>query len=215
VNLPDSMNYFSELLESNRVHAAQNQALYAGLKDGQKPKMVIALCSDSRLQTAMFGDSLEQVGKLFVGRDIGNTYEDSAGAVAYAVEHLDVPLVFIMGHTGCGAAAAAASDYSGESSGIKDRLDHLHVTGDTIKDPQHNVDEQVAKVGGRYLGKVSTGQVTVIGGVFDLVGAYGGNQGQIYITNVNGITDVDEMKRVLSEKKFANVSLLEEVVKRV
>jgi carbonic anhydrase len=48
------------------------------------------------------------IGELFVVRVAGNTYDDLVeGSVEYAVEHLHVPLLVVLGHQRCGAVAAA------------------------------------------------------------------------------------------------------------
>ncbi|MFC1680001.1 carbonic anhydrase, partial [Elusimicrobiota bacterium] len=139
----DGLRFLADMLRKNEEHVRRHGATYLDLKDGQRPKVVIAFCSDSRLQTCIFGDSLDLINNLFVGRDIGNSYEDSEGAVDYAIRHLGVPVLFIMGHTGCGAASAACGDYSMESPAIKSRLDHVEKDSDESRCPQTNVDAQV------------------------------------------------------------------------
>ena len=48
------------------------------------------------------------IGELFIIRNAGNLISDFAlGSVEYAVEHLETPLVVVMGHTGCGAVGTA------------------------------------------------------------------------------------------------------------
>lgn len=75
-------------------------------QEGQKPCAVIITCSDSRVVPEhLFRCGL---GDLFVIRVAGNVVEDSqAASAAYAVGHLGVPLVMVLGHTDCGAVGAA------------------------------------------------------------------------------------------------------------
>ncbi|MFH1726515.1 MAG: carbonic anhydrase [Elusimicrobiota bacterium] len=211
----DSLRYFAGLLERNEEHARAHGASYGALKSGQRPKVVIAFCSDSRLQTCIFGDSLDLVNNLFVGRDIGNTYSDSEGAVDYALRHLGVPVLFIMGHTGCGAAEAARGDYAGETEAIRARLGRLKTGEDEAHDPEANVDAQVGLALRRYPEKVSSGDLVVIGGVFDLVGHYGGLPGKVYLTNLNGATGVGRIKEGLSRCGAFPDGLLDATVRRL
>jgi len=209
------LRYLAGLLEKNEAHSRAHHARYEALAAGQSPKLVIALCSDSRLQTCIFGDSLELLGELFVARDIGNTYTDSEGAVDYAVRHLHVPLLLIMGHTGCGAAKAAAGDSSEETPAIKARLSNLKLCGDEGRDPQANVDEQVRLAMVRYSDWVSDGRLTVIGGVFDLIGAYGGLAGKIYITNVNNSNNISQIRKEIEKDEIFTSSQLDSTLKRL
>lgn len=211
----EGLEFFAGMLAKNEEHARRHSSSYLSLKEGQRPKVVIAFCSDSRLQTCMFGDSLDLVNNLFVGRDIGNSYEDSEGGVDYAVRHLGVPVLFIMGHTGCGAAQAACGDYSAESPAIRSRLDKVRTDKDETRCPQTNVDAQVKLALERYSSKVIGGELTVIGGVFDLLGRYGGPPGKVYVTNLNGAADVARIKEKLSQSGAFPEDLLDWAVRRL
>ena len=72
----------------------------------QHPFAVLVGCSDSRVSPELlFGRGL---GELFIVRVAGNTTDQAAlGSVEYAVAHLGVPLVCVLGHERCGAVAAA------------------------------------------------------------------------------------------------------------
>ena len=84
------------------------------LADGQAPFALIVCCSDSRVvPEALFGCGL---GELFVVRVAGNVIGGHAlGSIEYATEHLGVKLVVVLGHTHCGAVAAARA---GEEGGL-------------------------------------------------------------------------------------------------
>lgn len=73
---------------------------------GQKPFATVLTCSDSRVPPELlFGASL---GDLFVIRTAGNVVGAfEAGSVEYGAEHLGTPVVLVLGHTQCGAVAAA------------------------------------------------------------------------------------------------------------
>ncbi|MBS0195351.1 MAG: carbonic anhydrase [Planctomycetes bacterium] len=75
---------------------------------GQKPFVTIVTCSDSRVPVERTMD--RGLGDLFVVRVAGNRAgTDETGTVEYGVEHLKTPLLVVMGHTKCGAVAAAVS----------------------------------------------------------------------------------------------------------
>lgn len=74
----------------------------------QHPFAVILCCADSRVSPELLFD--EGIGDLFVSRVAGNIVDDSVlGSIEYAVEHLGVPLVVVLGHERCGAVAAAVA----------------------------------------------------------------------------------------------------------
>ncbi|MFL5330455.1 MAG: carbonic anhydrase [Gemmataceae bacterium] len=75
------------------------------LAAGQHPFAAILCCSDSRLCPAFIFD--QHPGSIFEIRNAGNVVEDDAlASLEYAVEHLHVPFVLVLGHKGCGAIEA-------------------------------------------------------------------------------------------------------------
>ncbi len=75
-------------------------------REGQHPFAAVLACADSRVPVEMIFDC--GIGSLFVARVAGNVAD--AGEVAtleYAAEQLDIPLIVVLGHTQCGAVAAA------------------------------------------------------------------------------------------------------------
>lgn len=75
------------------------------LVKGQSPSAVVLTCSDSRVPPELIFD--QGLGEIFVIRVAGNVTDPVAlGSIEYAVEHLHVPLVIVMGHDRCGAVAA-------------------------------------------------------------------------------------------------------------
>lgn len=76
------------------------------LSEGQHPFAVVLCCSDSRVAPEILFD--QQLGDVFVIRNAGNVVdEDVLGSIEYAVEHLESPLVVVLGHSSCGAVTAA------------------------------------------------------------------------------------------------------------
>jgi len=77
------------------------------LVTGQSPKIAVLTCSDSRvIPEYIFHASL---GDLFVVRVAGNVAMDASviSSLEYAVDHLHVKAIIILGHTHCGAIKAA------------------------------------------------------------------------------------------------------------
>ena len=75
------------------------------LSTGQHPFAVVLCCSDSRVAPEIIFD--QKLGGLFVIRNAGNIVDEEVlGSIEYAVEHLETPLVVVMGHSACGAVTA-------------------------------------------------------------------------------------------------------------
>jgi carbonic anhydrase len=76
---------------------------------GQTPMVSVLTCADSRLPIERIFD--RGVGDVFVIRVAGNIAGDSEiGTIEYGVGHLKTPLLVVMGHSKCGAVAAAVSN---------------------------------------------------------------------------------------------------------
>jgi len=72
----------------------------------QYPSVAILGCSDSRVPVEIVFD--QGLGDLFVVRVAGNCLETSTMAsLQYAIAHLKVKVLVVMGHEGCGAVKAA------------------------------------------------------------------------------------------------------------
>lgn len=77
------------------------------LSKGQHPRVAVLGCADSRLSPELIFD--KNLGDLFVIRSAGHIADASAiGSLEYAVEHLGVVLLVVLGHEKCGAVAAAS-----------------------------------------------------------------------------------------------------------
>lgn len=78
------------------------------LAAGQKPFAIVLTCADSRVAPEIYFD--QGLGNLFVVRNAGNILNDhTIGSIEYAVEHLRVGLIVVVGHEKCGAVAAAVA----------------------------------------------------------------------------------------------------------
>lgn len=123
-------------------HPDQTTQRRAELAQGQAPFAIVLTCSDSRVPPELFLD--QGLGDLFVIRNAGNILDDHViGSMEYAVEHLHVPLVLVIGHEKCGAVSAAAS--GGEVPGhIRSVVEALEPAVELAKDkPGDKVDNAV------------------------------------------------------------------------
>ena len=86
-------------------HPRQNAARRREVAPKQTPFAVVLDCADSRVPPEIVFD--QGLGDLFVCRVAGN-FADPAitGSIEYAVAHFNTPLVVVLGHDRCGAAAA-------------------------------------------------------------------------------------------------------------
>lgn len=118
------MNAREKLIEGNRRYCAAgyDARREQTAKEGQHPFAIVICCSDSRVipEKTFSAD----IGDLFVIRVAGNVLDRHAlGSIEYAAEHLGCSLVLMLGHTGCGAVAAALSGHAaGFVSAITDDI---------------------------------------------------------------------------------------------
>lgn len=78
----------------------------AARASAQYPIAAILSCADSRVSPELVFD--QGPGDLFVVRLAGNFVDDEGlASLEYAVKFLGAPLVMVLGHTNCGAVAAA------------------------------------------------------------------------------------------------------------
>lgn len=86
-----------------------NAELRMKLAQTQEPFACVVTCSDSRVSPEILFDQSQ--GDLFVIRVAGTILTpEVVGSVEFAVEALNVKLVVVMAHSGCGAINAAVSD---------------------------------------------------------------------------------------------------------
>ncbi len=95
------------------------------LTESQHPFAIIVSCPDSRFPPELIFANRE--GDLFVVRTAGHAIgSDAAGSIEYAVEHLGVPLIVVMGHDKCGAVTAATNhaDVRGHVFNVLENIFH-------------------------------------------------------------------------------------------
>jgi carbonic anhydrase len=96
-------------VEDQTTHPRSDAKRRKQAAGGQKPFAAVLTCADSRLPVERVFD--QGVGDVFVVRVAGNVAGTSeTGTMEYGAEHLHVPLLVVMGHSKCGAVAAAAGE---------------------------------------------------------------------------------------------------------
>lgn len=105
------------------IHPDESRQRVIEISKAQHPFAVVISCSDSRVSPELIFD--QGLGDLFVIRTAGNLIGGlELGSVEYAVEHLGVDLIIVLGHQQCGAVKAFVE--GGEAHGhIKDIIDSL------------------------------------------------------------------------------------------
>ncbi|VAX03480.1 Carbonic anhydrase, beta class [hydrothermal vent metagenome] len=118
------MASYAKLLEGYKAFRSQylsqeNSAWLSEAKEGQSPKVMIIACSDSRVNPAII--TRASLGDIFVVNNVanlvppyhesGNTHHSTSAAIEFAVIHLKVEHIVIMGHSGCGGIRALMADH--------------------------------------------------------------------------------------------------------
>jgi carbonic anhydrase len=176
----------ARLMEGNRRYVAarleHGDAIAqqrAACAQEQHPIAVVLGCSDSRVPPSLVFD--QGPGALFVTRVAGNIATGSVlASIEYAVVHLAVPLVVILGHTRCGAVGACVrGDVAAEGSmgllmdAICPAVERARgEPGDLLDNATRaNVAaavEQVRTSEPLLASRVASGAVHVVGGIYDL-----------------------------------------------
>jgi len=189
--------FMSELKSDNGVYmVTHNIDFYAGLAKGQKPKMTLVTCSDSRVQANMFDRAPE--GDLFTIRNIGNQLATAEGSVEYGVHHLHTPILMFLGHSRCGAIAAVGGNYSKESAAIKKELDTIDIPKEigNLEGVTANVHNQVSLAMNKFSEEVADGDLVVIGAVMDFADDLHQGAGKLHVININGEKDPAQLVNI-------------------
>ena len=108
MNIKQGNQEFLNKLDNNK----ELKQLRDELVKGQHPDTLVITCSDSRVVPEyIFNASL---GELFVIRTAGNVInEGELATIEYAIEHLKVKSIIVLGHTHCGAIHASIHNEKG------------------------------------------------------------------------------------------------------
>ena len=186
----DPAEALKRLLEGNARFAAgeskhphESPDWRKSLETGQHPFAVILGCSDSRVSPTLVFD--QGFGDLFVVRVAGNVVDtDVIASVEYAMDHLGTRLIVVLGHTQCGAVAAAIdhlANADGEAAEVVSLLYRIEpaIIGipDDLPRAQRidNAMRRNVELAVRRLSRVpdlssglSAGSIKIVGAVYDM-----------------------------------------------
>jgi carbonic anhydrase len=168
---------------------------FRALAHGQFPEAVVVSCADSRVAPEILFDV--GVGDIFVVRVAGNVIDGAGvtikGSIEYAVAELNVPLILVLGHRGCGAVKAAIQhihdrdSLPGAINGLVELIKPAvakskGMAGDPLENAiRRNVEIGVERLQGLepiLAPRVKGGKVKVVGGVYDL------RTGEVMLTGI-------------------------------
>jgi carbonic anhydrase len=178
-----------ELLDGNRRFMSGNRTTPRGrpedflaLAHGQFPEAVVVSCADSRVPPEILFDA--GVGDIFVVRLAGNVIGGAGvsvkGSIEFAVAEQNVPLILVLGHSGCGAAIQHIDDRDSLPGAINGLVELIKPAATMSKgmpgDPLENAIRKNVEIGVERLQglepivapRVKDGRVKVVGGVYQL-----------------------------------------------
>lgn len=166
-------------VEGKSIKPRQNTDMIKKLENGQEPFATIVGCSDSRVPNEMVFD--QGLGDLFIIRTAGQvSAAASYGSMEFAVLKLKTKLIVVLGHTECGAVAAAVERPENVPGHIVTLINEIkpavakcaHLPGSPINNAvRQNVIEQVNNL--RDLEpilhkKYVDGEILIVGAVYDI-----------------------------------------------
>lgn len=107
----------ARFVKNEMQHPDESKERRVELSTAQHPFAVVVSCSDSRVPPELIFD--QGLGDLFVIRTAGNLVDSlELGSIEYAVEHLGVKLLVVLGHENCGVIKAF----------LEKKTEHNHIT---------------------------------------------------------------------------------------
>ena len=168
---------------ANKMNVRDFAAGRAARVTTHRPVASILSCADARVGPEFLFD--QGPGDLFVVRVAGNVLEDEGlASLEYAAQFLSSPLIFVLGHSGCGAVDAAVKVVK-ENAALPGHLpgliDHIKpaVLAAQKTQPKDLLAAAIAENVRQTMGQVSSaapmladmvsgGKVKVAGGVYDI-----------------------------------------------
>lgn len=194
--LAKARGFLAEVLRANQVQVGLGRQHYTPFVDTQTPRATIVTCADSRVQSSAWDQTPENDD--FIVRNIGNQVNNALGSIEYGIEHLHTPLLFIVGHTGCGAVKSVFEKPDDLSAPIRAELAGLKLppskSGASAEQKWTdaviaNVNAQVVSATEHFASAVHSGDLTIVGAVYDLRNSLSKGYGRLHLVNVNTNTD--------------------------
>ena len=179
VGLQKLMGGNMRFTEGKSIRPRQDAETIKKLELGQQPFATIVGCSDSRVPNELIFD--QGLGDLFIVRTAGQvSAAASYGSIEFATLKLKTKLIVVLGHTECGAVAAAVARPENVPGHIVTLINEIkpsvakcaHLPGDPVNNAvRQNVIDQVANL--RDLEpilhkKYNDGEILIVGAVYDI-----------------------------------------------
>jgi carbonic anhydrase len=179
IGLKKLMGGNKRFVEGKTIKPRQDMSTVKKLENGQEPFATIVGCSDSRVPNEMIFD--QGLGDLFIIRTAGQvSAAASYGSMEFAVLKLKTKLLVVLGHTECGAVAAAVDRPENVPGHIVTLINEIkpavakcaHLPGNAVNNAvRQNVIDQVASL--RDLDpilhkKYVDGEILIVGAVYDI-----------------------------------------------
>lgn len=187
ISEPPAAASLNELLEGNQrfathhpLHPHESASRMNEIAGGQHPPVAVICCSDSRVPPEIIFD--QGLGDMFVVRTAGNLLGGlEIGSIEYAVEHLGVKQILVMGHRECGAVKAFVE--GGDLPGhIKDIVDSIKSEQEIRQLPVNDKElldhsiranilhgmHQLSHQSELIRGKIRKGEITISAACYDL-----------------------------------------------
>ena len=115
--LKDLLDGNARFRSGNGTHYCYHPDDLADIAKAQHPRAAIIACSDSRVSPDIILD--QPIGHIFASRVPGNVASDSAKwMLEISVGEFEVPLVMVMGHSGCLAVGQLLDGDKGGAGGL-------------------------------------------------------------------------------------------------
>jgi carbonic anhydrase len=202
--LAKARGFLGEALRANQLAVGLGRQHYTPFAEAQTPRATVLTCADSRVQSNAWDPTPENDD--FVVRNIGNQVSNALGSIEYGVEELHTPLLLVVGHTGCGAVKAAMGKPDELSPAIRSELAALKLPSarkgvkpeDAWTDAvSANVNAQVQLATEHFAELVHSGDLTVVGAIYDFRNDLGKGYGRLQVINVNTNTDPQRIEAFL------------------
>lgn len=179
IGLKKLMGGNKRFTENKTIKPRQDMSTVKKLENGQQPFATIVGCSDSRVPNEMIFD--QGLGDLFIIRTAGQvSAAASYGSMEFAVLKLKTKLIVVLGHTECGAVAAAVDRPENVPGHIVTLINEIkpavakcaHLPGNPVNNAvRQNVIDQVSNL--RDLDpilhkKYVDGEILIVGAVYDI-----------------------------------------------
>lgn len=197
--LAKARTFMAEVLRANQAFMSQGKSHFIPFAEEETPRATVLTCADSRVQAGAWDGSPENDG--YTVRNLGNQLATSLGSVEYGVDRLHTPVLLIIGHTGCDAVQSVLDKSAKGKGPLADELAHLDLPerfrrvrqdedwSALTKAVVANVDAQVAGAVEHFSASVQSGDLTVVGAVYDLHDDFDDGHGRLRLVNVNSNTE--------------------------